>query len=120
MSVKKKEASTENRLQYLDEELREAKAALHKVDHELKQALDQIWNLDSGLHKLEESVGDSGGADAFPAVQEEVRELRSQVDRLQDRHNELAGHATSGRNRRVEDRPRIHLRRYSRSGQEGI
>ncbi len=93
MSVKKKEASTENRLQYLDEELREAKAALHKVDHELKQALDQIWNLDSGLHKLEESVGDSGGADAFPAVQEEVRELRSQADRLQDRHNELAGHA---------------------------
>ncbi len=93
MSVKKKEASTENRLQYLDEELREAKAALHTVDQELKQALDQIWNLDSGLHKLEESVGDSGGADAFPAVQEEVRELRSQADRLQDRHNELAGHA---------------------------
>ncbi len=93
MSVDKKEASTESRLQHLDEELRQAKAALHKVEHELKQALDQIWNLDSGLHKLEESVGDSGGADALPGVQEEVRELRSQADRLQDRHNELAGRA---------------------------
>ncbi len=93
MSVEKREASTENRLQYLDEELRQAKAALHKVEHELKQALDQIWNLDSGLHKLEESVGDSGGAAALPDVQEGIRELRSQAGRLQDRHNELAGRA---------------------------
>ena len=88
MSVEKKEASTENRLQYLDEELRQAKAALHKVEHELKQALDQIWNLDSGLHKLEESVGGSDGAAALPGVQEGI-----QADRLQDRHNELAGRA---------------------------
>ena len=93
MSVEKKEASTENRLQYLDEELRQAKAALHKVEHELKQALDQIWNLDSGLHKLEESVGGSDGAAALPGVQEGIRELRSQAGRLQDRHNELATRA---------------------------
>ncbi len=93
MSVKKKEVSTESRLQWLDEELRETKAALNKVEHELKQALDQIWNLDSGLHKLKESAADSSGADALPGVQEEVRALRSQVDRIQDRHNELATHA---------------------------
>ena len=93
MRVEKKEASTESRLQWLDEELRQAKAALHKVEHELKQALDQIWNLDNGLHKLEESVGGSGGAEAIPGVQVGMRELRSQVDRLQDRHNELSGRA---------------------------
>ncbi len=93
MRLEKKEASTANRLQYLDEELRQAKAALHKVEHELKQALDQIWNLDSGLHKLEESVGGPGGADALPGVQEGMRELRSQADRLQNRHSELAGRA---------------------------
>ena len=93
MRVEKKEATTESRLQYLDEELRQAKAALHKVEHELKQALDQIWNLDSGLHKLEESVGGSGGAEALPGVRQGMRELRSQVDRLQDRHNELSGRA---------------------------
>ena len=91
MRVEKKEASTESRLQWLDEELRQAKAALHKVEHELKQALDQIWNLDNGLHKLEESVGGSGGVEALPGVQEGMRELRSQADRLQDRYNELSG-----------------------------
>ncbi len=93
MSVERKEASIENRLQYLDEDLRQAKAALHKVEHELKQALDQIWNLDNGLHKLEESVGGSGGAVALLDVQEGIHELRSQADRLQDGHNELAGRA---------------------------
>ena len=93
MRVEKKEASTESRLQWLDEELRQAKAALHKVEHELKQALDQIWNLDNGLHKLEESVGGSGGVEALPGVQQGLRELRSQVNRLQDRHNELSGRA---------------------------
>ncbi|MEE8347591.1 MAG: hypothetical protein V3S20_09605, partial [Dehalococcoidia bacterium] len=93
MRVEKKEVSTESRLQYLDDELRQAKAALHKVEHELKQALDQIWNLDNGLHKLEESVGGSGGAAALPGVQEGMRELRSQADRLQDGHKELSGRA---------------------------
>ena len=93
MSVKKQETSTENRLQWLDGELQQAKAALQKVEHELKQALGQIGTLGSGLHKLEKSVGDSSAADALPRVQEGIRELRSQAGRLQDRHNELATRA---------------------------
>ena len=42
MSIDKPEASPDSRLQWLDEELRQAKAALHKVEHELEQALNQI------------------------------------------------------------------------------
>ena len=92
MSVDKHETSAESRLQWLDEELRQAKGALHKVEHELEQALNQIWNLDSGLRKLEEGGGDSGGAaGALSVIQEEVRQLRSQVDKLQDRQNALSG-----------------------------
>jgi len=92
VSIDKQETSTESRLQWLDEELRQAKAALHKVEHELEQALNQIWNLDSGLRKLEEGSGDSGGtAAALPGIQEEIRQLRSQADKLQDRQNALAG-----------------------------
>ncbi len=92
MSIDKQETSAESRLQWLDEELRQAKAALHKVEHELEQALNQIWNLDSGLRKLEEGSGDSGGtAAALPGIQEEIRQLRSQADKLQDRQNALAG-----------------------------
>ena len=92
MSVEKREASAESKLQWLDEELRQTKAALHKVEHELEQALNQIWNLDSGLRKLEEGSGDSGGlAAALPGIQEELRQLRSQADKLQNRQNALAG-----------------------------
>lgn len=91
MSVQKQEASTESRLQWLDEELRQAKAALHKVEHELEQALNQIWNLDSGLRKLEDSIGDAtGAAAALTGVHEDIRGLRSQADLLQDRQNALS------------------------------
>ncbi len=91
MSVQKQEASSESRLQWLDEELRQAKAALHKVEHELEQALNQIWNLDSGLRKLEDSIGDAtGAAAAFTGVHEDIRGLRSQADLLQDRQNALS------------------------------
>jgi len=92
VSVEKQEASAESKIQWLDEELRQAKAALHKVEHELEQALNQIWNLDSGLRKLEESGGGGGGLSAaLPGIQEEIRQLRSQADKLQERQNSLAG-----------------------------
>ncbi|MEE8347241.1 MAG: hypothetical protein V3S20_07845 [Dehalococcoidia bacterium] len=91
MSIQKQEMSVESRQQWLDEELRRANAALHKVEHELEQALNQIFNLDSGLRKLEESIGDAAGVvTALPGIHEVIRELRSQVDRLQDRQNVLA------------------------------
>ena len=92
MRVEKKEASAEGRLQWLDEELGKIKAAVQKVEHELKQALTQIRNLDSGLSKLEQGGGDAGGAAAaLTGIQEEIRQLRSQTDRLQDRQNIIAG-----------------------------
>jgi len=91
MGPEKQEATASSRLQWLDEELRQAKAGLHKVEHELEQALNQIWNLDSGLRKLEESIGDArGAAAALPGIQEDIRQLRSQGDRLQGRQNDLS------------------------------
>lgn len=104
MSIDKQEASAESRLQWLDEELRQAKAALHKVEHELEQALNQIWNLDSGLRKLEETLGDAGGvAAALPGVLEDIRELRGQADRLQERQNQLAARSDElGRQQQAE------------------
>lgn len=90
VSVDRKEASTESRLHWLDEELRQAKAALHKVEHELEQVLNQIGNLGSGLRRLEESIA-GGAADALPGIHEDIRQLRSQTDQLGDRQNALAG-----------------------------
>jgi len=94
MSVQKQETSAESRQQWLDEELRQAKAALHKVEHELEQALNQIFNLEGGLRKLEQSVAEADGvATALPGIQDDIRELRGQADRIQDRQNDLASHS---------------------------
>lgn len=92
MGVDKQEASTQSRLEWLDEELRAAKAALHKVEHELEQALNQIWNLDTTLRKVEEGAGSAeGAAAAIPSLQEEIRQLRDEAERLRERQNTLAG-----------------------------
>lgn len=81
----------ETQAQWLEDELRQTKAALHKVEHELEQALQQIWNLDSGLSRLEQSIGDARGIAAqLPALQEELRQSRALAERLQDRQNDLA------------------------------
>jgi chromosome segregation ATPase len=94
MSVEKTEAAAESRLQWLDEELREAKAALHKVEHELEQALSQIWNLDTNLRKLEKASGDREGASTLlGSMQEDIRQLRGQADKLQERQNAQAARA---------------------------
>jgi predicted nucleic acid-binding Zn-ribbon protein len=104
MGPQKQEAAAQSRPQRLDEELGKVKAALHKVEHELEQALNQIWNLDAGLRKLEESIGDARGvADALSGIQEGIRQLRSQADRLQDRQNDLFARTEElGRQQQVE------------------
>jgi len=104
MGPQKQGAAAQSQLELLDEELRQAKAALHKVEHELEQALNQIWNLDGGLRKLEESMGDARGlAAALPSIQEDIRQLRSQADRLQDRQNDLSAQSDElGRQRQAE------------------
>lgn len=78
-------------LQWLEEELREAKARLHKVEHELDQALKQVWGLDADVRKLAEALSASGAeAAGLPGLKEEVRQLRDQLSRVQDRQMALA------------------------------
>ena len=90
MSVDKQETAAESRLQWLDEELRQAKAALHKVEHELEQALNQIWNLDSGLRKLEEGGGDSGGVGTALSGRSEEMGRQQQSDLERERQERAA------------------------------
>ena len=78
-------------LQWLEEELRGAKARLHKVEHELDQALKQVWGLDADVRKLTEALSASGAeAAGLPGLKEEVRQLRDQASRVQDRQTALA------------------------------
>ena len=103
MSVQKKEAAAESHPQWLDQELSRVKAAVGKVEHELKQALNQIRALDSGMRKLE-GGGDSGvAAAALAAMQEEIRQLHDQAGRLQDQQSLITDRTEErGRRQRAE------------------
>ena len=90
MAVQPRGQQPETGLQWLEEELREAKARLHKVEHELDQALKQVWSLEADQRKLAEALSAAAPNPAqASAVKEELRQLRDQVNRVQDRQTAL-------------------------------
>lgn len=71
---------------WIDSELRETKARLHKVESELAQALKQTYGLEGEVRKLLESLAVAGSVEtSIGAVREEVRQMREQMGRLHDR-----------------------------------
>jgi chromosome segregation ATPase len=71
---------------WIDGELRETKARLHKVESELAQALKQTYGLEGEMRRLMESLAVSGSVEtSVGAVREEVRQMREQMGRLHDR-----------------------------------
>lgn len=71
---------------WIDSELRETKARLHKVESELAQALKQTYGLEGEVRKLLESLAVAGSIEtSVGAVREEVRQLREQMGRMHDR-----------------------------------
>lgn len=90
MVAQRKGQQPESPQQWLEEELREAKARLHKVEHELEQALKQVWALDADVRKLSEALSAAGmEAAALPGLREELRQMRDQMSRVQDRQTAL-------------------------------
>lgn len=76
----------ENPIEWLENELRETKGRLHKVEAELAQALKQTYSLDADLRKLVETIAVAGSIEAsLQAFREEVRQMRDQLGRVQDR-----------------------------------
>ena len=73
---------------WIENELRETKARLHKVESELAQALKQTYGLEAEMRKLMETLAVSGSVEAaLGAFREEVRQLREQASRLEDRQS---------------------------------
>ncbi|MEO8456618.1 MAG: hypothetical protein ABI559_02285 [Chloroflexota bacterium] len=71
---------------WLENELRETKGRLHKVEAELAQALKQTYGLEGEMRKLLETMSSAGSIEAgVVGVREEVRQMRELVSRLQDR-----------------------------------
>lgn len=79
---------------WLEAQLRETKARLHKVEGELDQALKRVWAVDADLRKLAEALNVSAGAGAqIAGLREEVRQVRDQLSRVQDRQATLGNRA---------------------------
>ncbi len=90
MSAKAKAQEPAGSAEWLEKELREAKARLHKVEGELDQALKQVWSLDAGVHKMADGLSVAGSVTAaLQGFREEVRQLGDQISRLQDRQSAL-------------------------------
>ena len=94
MAVQRRGQQPDNPLQWLEEELRETKSRLHKVEQELDQTLKRVWSLDADQHKFAETLSASGATlAALPALKEELRQARDQLSRVQDRQATLAKRA---------------------------
>jgi len=75
---------------WLEQELQDAKARLHKVEGELEQALKQVFSMDADLRRITESLSVSGSANsAISALREDVRQLHGQLGKIQDRQSAL-------------------------------
>src|SRR5690348_6829058 len=91
MPVKARDQEPESPVEWLENELRETKARLHKVEGELEQALKQVWSLEADIRRVTEAFSVSGSASAaLAALREDVRQLHGQIGKTQDRQAALA------------------------------
>jgi len=91
LAVKTQGQESESPVEWLENELRETKARLHKVESELEQALKQVWSMEADVKRLTEAFSTSGSSSAaLIALREGVRQLDSQMGKLQDRQTALA------------------------------
>ena len=76
--------------QWVEEQLQDAKARLHKLENELDKALKHVWSVDADVRTLTEAVSSSGSANAaVEKVREDIRQLGDRLGRVQDRQNAL-------------------------------
>lgn len=74
--------------EWIDSELREAKARIHKLEGDLAQAQKLGFALEGEVRKLMEALAVSGSVEAaLQSFREEVRQLRGQVGRVEDRQS---------------------------------
>jgi methyl-accepting chemotaxis protein len=91
MAVKAQGQEPNSPVEWLENELRETKARLHKVEGELEQALKQVWSMEGDVKRLTEAFSSSGSTSAtVAALREGMRQLDSQMGKLQDRQTAVA------------------------------
>ncbi len=91
MVAKPQREQPESPVTWLEGELRDTKARLHKVESELEQALKQVWSMGADIRKLTEALSVSGSAaSTLASLREELRQLHGQMEKIRDRQSALA------------------------------
>jgi chromosome segregation ATPase len=86
MGVDKRTTAPPDAVPWLEEEMRQAKALVHKLQQQTEQTTNQAWVLSQGLQKAEDALsGMSAQLVALPQLQDDVRQLKEQVGRLHER-----------------------------------
>jgi chromosome segregation ATPase len=100
-STKRAEPDQVTSSEWLEQELRETRARLQKVEGELAQALKKTYALEDNLRKVTESVGVTGSVEnAVQAFREDVRQVRDQLSRMQDRQATITARMEQIQNQR--------------------
>lgn len=87
--------------EWIEQELRETKARLHKVEGELAQALKQTYTLETDIRKLMESISLTGSVDtSVQGFREDLRQVRDQLGRMQDRQAAISARMEQIQNQR--------------------
>jgi chromosome segregation ATPase len=87
--------------QWVEDQLQEATARIHKLENELEQALKHIWSVDADIRTLTEAVSSSGAASvAVDKLREDLRQLSERLSRIQDRQTELGDRVDKGQRER--------------------
>jgi len=80
--------------EWLDRELRDTRARLHKVESELEQSLKRVWTLESDVKRLSDGATKAGSAaSVVSGLREELRQVRDMLGRMQDRQTAIAARA---------------------------
>ena len=90
--------------EWLENEVRDTKARVHKLESELAQALKIAWSLDADVQKVVQGVAVSGSVETtLQSFREEVRELSGQLGKVQDRQGQIANRVEHvGKERKAE------------------
>jgi len=96
--------------EWLERELRETRARLHKVEAELEQSLKRAWAVEADIKRLAETVSNAGSSAALVgAFREDIRQVRDQLGRIQDRQSVIANRVEEAlRQRTTEDKREKH------------
>ena len=97
-------APTSGSTEWLESEVLDTKARLHKLEGELAQALKIAWSLDAEVQKVLQGVAVSGSVEAtIQSLREEVREVSAQLGKVQERQGQLADRVEhDGKGRKTE------------------